>query len=519
MPSLALISTAFGPVSGGTSVTIHGTGFLAGAVVRFGANDATNVVVVSATQITCNTPPGAAGDVDVTVQNLDGQSGSGSMLFTYVPPPTITAVAPASGPLAGGDDLTITGTGFRPGAALTIGGNSAVNVNVLNETTIECESPPGSAGDANVVVTNLDGQASSPATFTYVPAPTVSSVSPAVGPEWGGTAVTITGTGFMTGAAVTFDDVAATNVNVSSPTSLTCNTPAGAAGPADVVVTNPDGQESAPAALFDYVAPPTVSSVSPSSGPEFGGTSVTITGTGFASGASVTFDGASATNVHIASDTTITCNTPVGSAGPAEVVVTNLDNQQSTPADLFLYIAPPAPTSVSPATGPEAGGTAVTISGTCFLAGATVTFDGAAAGNVNVISDTSIQCVTPPGSAGLADVVVTNLDGQANSPATLFNYIPAPSVSAVSPAVGPASGGTPITLTGATFLPGATVTIGGASATNVVVVNDTTITCNTPAGTAGPAAVVVTNLDLQSSPPADLFEYIPPPTVTSVTNN
>ena len=121
------------------------------------------------------------------------------------------------------------------------------------------------------------------------------------------------------------------------------------------------------------------------------------------------------------------------------------------------------------------------------------------------------------GSAGPADVVVKNLDNQENSPAAIFEYIPAPSVSAVSPSFGPASGGTSITLTGTNFLADAKVKIGGTEATNVVVVNKTTITCNTPPGSAGSYAVVVINLDGQESPPT-MFDYIPPPTVTSVTN-
>jgi len=68
-------------------------------------------------------------------------------------------------------------------------------------------------------------------------------------------------------------------------------------------------------------------------------------------------------------------------------------------------------TGIAPSSGSTAGGTAVTITGTGFEAGATVTIGGASATSVVVVSETSITCVTPSGTAGAKDVVVTNPDG------------------------------------------------------------------------------------------------------------
>jgi hypothetical protein len=87
-------------------------------------------------------------------------------------------------------------------------------------------------------------------------APTVSSVAPATGPTTGGTPVTLTGTNFVTGATVTFGGTAATNVNVTSSTSISATTPAHAAGAVTVVVTNPDGQSGTLASGFTYTLPP-----------------------------------------------------------------------------------------------------------------------------------------------------------------------------------------------------------------------------------------------------------------------
>ena len=193
-------------------------------------------------------------------------------------------------------------------------------------------------------------------TFSAVsgPVPTVSSVSPNSGSTAGGTAVTITGTNFAAGATVTFGGTAATNVVVVNSTTITATTPAGSAGAVTVTVTNPSGQSGSLASGFTYVAPPTVSSVSPNSGSTAGGTAVTITGTNFAAGATVTFGGTAATNVVVVNSTTITATTPAGSAGAVTVTVTNSNGQSGSLANGFTYVGPPTVSSVSPNSGIDA---------------------------------------------------------------------------------------------------------------------------------------------------------------------
>jgi len=84
---------------------------------------------------------------------------------------------------------------------------------------------------------------------------------------------------------------------------------------------------------------------------------------------------------------------------------------------------PPAPTSISPTSGSNNGGTAVTIIGTGFASGATVTFGGTAATGVTAASATSITATTPARSTGAVDVVVTNPDGQSGRLANGFTYV------------------------------------------------------------------------------------------------
>jgi plastocyanin len=271
----------------------------------------------------------------------------------------------------------------------------------------------------------------------------LAAISPALGPTTGGLGVTITGSGFIAGATVSIGGVAATGIAVVSATSITATTPARGAGAADVVVTNPDGQSGRLAGAFNYEvpvsAPPSVASVGPTSGPVGGGTSVTLTGAAFAAGATVSFGTTAAAAVNVASATSITATAPPGSAGSVDVVVTNPDGQTGRLSGGFTYItsAPPPPpppspaaptiSGIAPASATTAGGTVVTVTGTGFAAGATVSFDGAAASGVVVASATAITATTPPHAAGSVDVAVTNPDGLSGQLNGGFTYTaPAP---------------------------------------------------------------------------------------------
>ncbi|HTM89353.1 MAG TPA: IPT/TIG domain-containing protein [Terriglobales bacterium] len=254
---------------------------------------------------------------------------------------------------------------------------------------------------------------------------------------------------------------------------------------------------------------PGVSSISPTSGPTNGGTAVTISGSNFAAGATVTLGGTSATNVTVVSSASITATTPAHATGTVNVVVTNTDGQSATLSNGFTYTnTSPTVTSVSPNSGPTGGGTTVTIGGTNFLSGAGVSFGGTAASNVTVVNSTSITATTPAHAAGTVNLVVTNTDGQSGTLTNGFNYAStAPAINSISPASGTANGGTSVTLSGSNFNAGARVTFGGTSAANVTVVNSTSITATTPAHAAGTVNVVVTNTDGQSGTLTNGFSF------------
>jgi hypothetical protein len=100
IPTLKSVSPSTGTTGGGTAVTITGTNFASGATVTFGGTAATNVSVVSSTEITATTPAHAVGAVSVTVTDPDGQSATAAKSFTFVPPITFVQVNSATPSLA-----------------------------------------------------------------------------------------------------------------------------------------------------------------------------------------------------------------------------------------------------------------------------------------------------------------------------------------------------------------------------------------------------------------------------------
>ncbi|MBO9534844.1 MAG: IPT/TIG domain-containing protein, partial [Solirubrobacteraceae bacterium] len=296
-------------------------------------------------------------------------------------PPSIDAINPNAGPTAGGTSVTIDGSDFTGATQVRFGATNASSFTVNDDSTITATAPAGT-GTQNVSVTTPLGTSANTAAddYTYVPAPTVTSLSPSTGPTAGGTSVTITGTNFTGASAVTFGGTNATSYTVVNSTTITATAPARAAGVADVRVSTTTGGQSANTSADDYtyVAPPTVTNLSPNAGPVAGGTSVTITGTNFTSASAVTFGGTNATSYTVVNSTTITATSPARTAGTYDVLVTTPvgGTSANTSADDYTYASLPTVTNLSPSSGPVAGGTSVTITGTNFTSASAVTFGG-----------------------------------------------------------------------------------------------------------------------------------------------
>lgn len=339
-PHITDVQPRFGPVSGGQQIDIVGASFMNDVSATIGGKPVT-VTNVTDTIITGTTPRGALGQFEVVVTNPDGQADTVTRGFEYVNPPHIGDVQPRSGTPAGGTLITVTGTGFRLNARVTIDGNPATNLTVVSDTEITAETPAAtSSGQVDVVVRNEDGQTDTVARgYRYVASrPRIGNVQPRSGPSTAATPLTINGTDFLVGAQVLIGGQAAIGVAVVSTTEITAAAPAqpNVSGLVDVEMINPDGGRDAVTGGFEYIPPPRVTGVSPPNGPAAGGTSVAVNGTGFQPGVEVLIGGTPA-SVTSFSAVLLDVRTPPGSVGPATLVVRNPDNQSDIVNNGFNY--------------------------------------------------------------------------------------------------------------------------------------------------------------------------------------
>lgn len=563
-PTVTALSDSAGPLAGGTGVTITGTNLTGATDVDFGSTPATSFTVNGAgTQITAVSPAATdPGTVDVTVVTPVATSAvSPADAFTYLAPtapstvPTVTSLSPTSGPDAGLTSVTITGTNFASVTGVTFGSVAAESYVVNSDVSITAVSPAvATPGTVDVTVSTLSGTSAVSAgdAFTYengVPSagPVVSSVTPASGPVSGGNTVVIDGSNFtdLSPGSVEFGGTSATYSVNSAGTVITASAPSiGAPASVDVTVSNPLGESEITSDdvytyLPDATFMPVVTSISPNSGDESGGTSVTLTGSDLTGVTEVSFGATAVTSFTTnGTGTTITVDSPsVGAAGTVSVTATSPEGTSAaTAADAFTYLSTATPpdgsptiTSVTPAEGPVSGDTGVVIVGTNFTDASAVDFGGVAAASFSVNgAGTQINAVSPASvSADSVDVTVTA--DALTSPITtadVFTYLagpppPGPIVTSIEPDSGPLSGNTVVTVTGTNLSDPVLVDVGSTPGTDVSVNGaGTSLSVTTPAtATAGPVSiVVVTSAGSSATSDATIFTYIQPTsTYTPVT--
>ncbi|TNF24624.1 MAG: hypothetical protein EP329_24575 [Deltaproteobacteria bacterium] len=540
-PDVTSVWPPTGPSPGGTLVTLAGTGFHAQSRVFFGGNEAADVFLHSKTTLLAFSPAGTLGTVDVRVLNPDGREDTLVSAFTYTDPgtlgpaPFIGEIFPARGPTTGGTRVSLDGANYADGARVFFLPSPAV-VEANVGSRVIAVAPAHNPGPSQVWLVNPDGQSiRALEDFTFIDPsllgaqPIVGSMNPRQGPTAGGTEVTLIGTSFQQNARVRFGAYDATSTSTSAQ-QLRVLTPEHPAASATVWVVNPDGTQALAPAPFLFLPPPTILAVNPNRSPADGGVSVTISGQNlhtdpagevpdvlFCSDYSAGLDCASAdsslTTVN-GPGTELYVIVPPHAPALVDVVVLAPDGQTDVADGAFTYNALPTITQVSPASGPTAGGTTITLTGTGFQQGAVVRVSGQLCSQVVVGSGASLSCITPAGAAGPANIVVTNPDGGAVTRTGGFTYVPPPQIVSMIPNVGPESGGIESTITGFNFDTGLTkprvyVGVTEVNEANVTVNGTTSIKIIVPAG-AGSNDVRVINPDGQTGTLLDGFTYIPP---------
>ncbi len=343
-PTITAISPSSATAGGsGFTLTITGTGFISGSVVRWNG-DPLDTFFSSSGVLTATVPASrivTAGTANVTVFNSGPGGGtSGTATFTINnPTPTITAISPSSATAGGsGFTLTITGTGFISGSVVRWNGDPLDTF--FGSSSVLTATVPASriatAGTVPVRVFNSGpgGGTSGATTFTINnPTPTITAISPSSATAGGsGFTLTITGTGFVSGSVVRWNgDPLDTFFGSSSV--LTATVPASriaTAGAANVTVVNPaPGGGTSDPVTFTIQAnnpAPTISSVSPDLIP-VGDSDVvlTITGSNFVTNSVVRWNGTPLTTTFV-SATELRATLPAAqrsAAGDGSVTVFN----------------------------------------------------------------------------------------------------------------------------------------------------------------------------------------------------
>ncbi|GAA2344860.1 hypothetical protein GCM10010416_78250 [Streptomyces caniferus] len=186
-PSLRIEPPPAGPLGGGNTVVFTGLGLYTTSEVRFGTQAAV-FTVDSDGQLTVTVPAAdSAGPVGVTVTTRGGIASG--VTYTYLNPPSLTAVTLDSGPVDGGNLVVITGTAFSYTTSVTFDGTPALSFRVASDTEIDAVVPAGTLGSADVTVTTLGGTTTAADAYTYLGRFAV----------LGGASVTNTGLSIVTG--------------------------------------------------------------------------------------------------------------------------------------------------------------------------------------------------------------------------------------------------------------------------------------------------------------------------------
>ncbi|MFT4293991.1 MAG: IPT/TIG domain-containing protein [Micropruina sp.] len=346
------VAPARGPLAGGTVVTLTGTGFTGATAVLFAGKPGSKLTVSSDTRLTVTAPPGYA-TVNVRVVTAAGTSApSAEAKYRYVEPPRVIRVYPDAARLGKKVEVEISGTGFVDVTKVMFGNSRATDIRVTSESRITVTSPAFYKSDAvDVQVVTAHGT-SKPGTYTRfhaVPAPWLHWLTPSSGPATGGNTVTVHGSALVRPQTVIFGDKAGSNLKSLDDNTLTVTVPPGKPGTTvRVLVFTPYGHNTSPLS-YTYkpaaVPAPTITGVTPATGPTTGGTTLTITGTNLAGASKVSVGGAPATAVKVVSPTTVTAVTPAHAAGAVDVTLTT-PGGSVTKAKAFSYTTVCTPTVI-----------------------------------------------------------------------------------------------------------------------------------------------------------------------------
>lgn len=291
---------------------------------------------------------------------------------------------------------------------------------------------------AGVTSTSVNWQSNPVMTLPRVPV--IATVSPGAIALTGNNDIRITGSNFSTSNAVTLDG-AAVSFTIVSGTEITISAPAKTAGSYELAITNIVGTYTLSNAVT-YVSGPRITVTSPIVGTTNGGTIISITGTDLARASEVMI-GDSTVSFTVESDTLVRFVTPASSSGAVSISVTTPGGSTTSPV-AFEYTTSalvPVIATITPVTGPTAGGTTITVTGQYFSGSysdsVSAAINGISGSSVILIDDSTLTFVSPPGAAASGLDVRVATGGGVGTLAGAFTYTApsAPTTPGSAPAV------------------------------------------------------------------------------------
>ncbi|GCB76094.1 hypothetical protein scyTo_0019088, partial [Scyliorhinus torazame] len=285
-PIILGISPTTGSMAGGTVLTITGS--------RFANSSRTDTTWVSIgdshcpitgltdTEITCTieTASNTSSPLTVYIAGLGFAKHSGNQTFTFTFKKEVTSISPSLGSTEGGMILTISGCGFTPNSTVLIGGKTCP---LLTESPVEkkCIVPAAPAGICNISL-SADGISNTvPFSFTYVDTkfPTISQINPTTSSVAGGSNLTIHGSDFGNRSEGSFVSIGNFECPILrwSTNNITCRLPSLLPGNYRIYLQTP--VSNSVNASIEYVL--RVTGVTPRTGSVYGGSKITISGSGF----------------------------------------------------------------------------------------------------------------------------------------------------------------------------------------------------------------------------------------------
>ena len=235
--TLNAMAPTLGPQSGGTKVTITGTGLTGATSVKFGGVPA-RITANTANQIIAVSPPGS-GIAQVTVSTPGGTSNLKP--YSYYPSGSAHSLVPVAGPVRGRNLITINGAQLATTSHVLFGTVPALPL-IVSDQRITVAAPPAiTAGPVPVTVTTAGGLTTEKLTYTYLVPPEVTGLSTTTGTSFGGNTIGLTGRNLATATSVTLNGISA-QYSIGSDTVLAVIVPhSPVTGPADVTVTTAGG--------------------------------------------------------------------------------------------------------------------------------------------------------------------------------------------------------------------------------------------------------------------------------------